>query len=157
MTTTTQTAGGAMYHQAPRPGAPDPWAALRSWPQDGANGSPRPMKESVVSVKIAPANVRTVFATIRLTTLGRMWRRMMWIPLPPMTRARSTNIRSFTESACERMIRAVEAQLVTPMTTTITKRVARIPKNSASVPTMSRMIGARTIARTNVGRTRKSQ
>ena len=28
------------------------------------------------------------------------------------------------------MIRAVEAQLVMPMTTTITSRVARIPKNS---------------------------
>ena len=103
------------------------------------------MNERVVSVKIAPAKVRTVFATIRLRTLGRMWRRMMCAPLPPMTRARSTNMRSLTESVWERMIRAVEAQLVTPMTTMITNRVARIPKNSASVPTMSRMIGARTM------------
>ena len=72
MTTTTQTAGGTMYHQAPSPGAPASWAALRSCPHDGWKGSPRPMKESVVSVKIAPANVRTAFATIRLTTFGRM-------------------------------------------------------------------------------------
>ena len=72
-----------------------------------------------------------------------------------MTRARPTNVRSFTDSACERMIRAVDAQLVTPMTTTITSSVTRIPKNSLFSPTRSRMIGARIRARTNVGRTRK--
>ena len=53
------------------------------------------------------------------------------------------------------MIRAVLAQLVSPMTTTITISVALIPKISASSPTMSRMIGARRIASTNVGRMRK--
>ena len=53
------------------------------------------------------------------------------------------------------MIRAVEAQLVMPMTMTITTSVARRPPNSASTSTMSRMIGARTMARTKVGRTRK--
>ena len=67
-----------MYHQAPRPGAPADWAALRIWPHDGANGSPRPMNASVVSVNTASANVSTAWATIRFTTLGRMWRRMMW-------------------------------------------------------------------------------
>ena len=80
---------------------------------------------------------------------------MMCARLPPMTRARSTNMRSFTESVCERMMRAIEAQLVRPMTTMITSSVARIPKSSASVPTMSRMIGASTIASTKVGSTRK--
>ena len=38
---------------------------------------------------------------------------------------------------------------------TMTTRVARSPAISASTPTMSRMIGARMIASTNVGRTRK--
>ena len=80
----------------------------------------------------------------------------MMCPGPlPMTRARSTNIRSLTDSVWDRMIRAVLAQLVRPMTTTITIRVALIPKISASSPMMSRMIGARRRARTNVGRTRK--
>ena len=55
-----------MYHHAPSPGAPDAWAALRSWPHDGANGSPRPMNASVVSVKIAAAKVRTVLATMQV-------------------------------------------------------------------------------------------
>ena len=72
-----------------------------------------------------------------------------------MTRARATNIRSFTESACDRMIRAVDAQLVTPMTTTMTTSVDGIPKITASDPMSSRMIGARMSARTNVGSTRK--
>ena len=72
-----------------------------------------------------------------------------------MTRARSTNIRSFTLSACERMIRAVDAQLVMPITMMITTRVIRMPATWLVSPTMSRMIGARTRARTNVGRTRK--
>ena len=72
-----------------------------------------------------------------------------------MTRARSTNMRILTESTWERMTRAVVAQLVSPMTTTITIIVARIPNSSASAPTMSRMTGARMIARTIVGRTRK--
>ena len=62
-------------------------------------------------MKTAAANVRTAWATIRLTTFGRMWRRMMWPGPLPMTRARSTNIRSLIESVCERMIRAVVAQL----------------------------------------------
>ena len=56
---------------------------------------------------------------------------MMWrVPLP-MTRARSTNIRSFTDSVCDRMIRAVDAQLVTPMTMTMTTSVARMPDELA--------------------------
>src|SRR5947199_131780 len=33
-TSTTHVAGGAMYHQAPRPGAPESWAALRISPHD---------------------------------------------------------------------------------------------------------------------------
>ena len=76
-TSTTAAAGGAMYHQAPRPVAPADCALLRSWPQDGAVGSPRPMNASVVSVNTAVANVSTDWATIRFTTLGRMWRRMI--------------------------------------------------------------------------------
>ena len=85
-------------------------------------------------MKTAPAKMRTALATMRLMTFGRMCRRMMW-PVPlPMTRARSTNIRSLSDSVCDRMIRAVDAQLVMPMTMTITISVARIPKNSASAP-----------------------
>ncbi len=124
MTRTTQTAGGAMYHQAPSPGAPEPPGRISSWPQDGWNGSPRPMNARVVSVKIAAAKVRTVLATMRLVTFGRMCRRMMWPGPLPMTLARSTNIRSLTDSVWARMIRAVLAQLVMPMTTTITISVA---------------------------------
>ena len=75
-------------------------------------------------------------------------------PPAPMTRARSTNARSLTDSTWLRMTRAVDAQLVTPMTMTMTTRVIRIPAISASAPTISRMIGARMIARTKVGRTR---
>src|SRR4029077_3333840 len=76
-TRTTAAAGGTMYHQAPRPGAPAAWALLRIWPHDGAAGSPRPMKASVVSVNTAVANVSTAWATIRFTTFGRMCRRMI--------------------------------------------------------------------------------
>ena len=71
-------AGGTMYHHAPRLGAPGASAELRIWPHDGWNGSPRPTNASVVSVRIAPAKTSTALATIRLMTLGRMWRRMMW-------------------------------------------------------------------------------
>ena len=46
-------AGGAMYHQAPSPGAPELWAESRSWPHDGANGSPSPMNARLVSTKTA--------------------------------------------------------------------------------------------------------
>ena len=54
------------------------------------------------------------------------------------------------------MIRAVDAQLVIPMTMTMTISVSRIPKTSVvAEPTTSRMIGVRMSARTNVGRTRK--
>ncbi len=59
---------------------------------------------------------------------------MMWPEPLPITRARSTNMRSLTESVCDRMIRAVDAQLVIPMTTTMTISVARIPNTSASTP-----------------------
>ena len=45
---------------------------------------------------------------------------MMWPPPAPITRARSTNIRSLTDRVCDRMIRAVDAQLVMPMTMTMT-------------------------------------
>src|SRR6185369_13841933 len=76
-TSTTQAAGGAITHHAPRPGAPDSWALLRIWPHDGWNGSPRPMNESVVSVRTAEANVSTALATIRFTTFGRMWPMMI--------------------------------------------------------------------------------
>ncbi len=72
-----------------------------------------------------------------------------------MTRARSTNMRERIDSVCERMIRAVVAQDVMPMTMTMTTSVARNPMISASTPMMSRMTGARMIASTNVGRTRK--
>ena len=89
------------------------------------------MNASVVSVNTASANVSTAWATIRFMTLGRMWWRMMW-PLPaPTTRARSTNVRSLIDSTCDRSTRAVVAQLVMPMTITITISVARTPKNSA--------------------------
>ena len=131
-TRTTQTAGGAMYHHAPRPGAPASCAESRIWPHDGANGSPRPMNDRLVSMKTAAAKVMTAWATIRLTTFGKMCRRMMWPEPLPMTRARSTNMRSRIESVCERMIRAVVAHDVMPMTTTMTSSVARSPKNSAS-------------------------
>ena len=56
-TSTTQTAGGAMYHHAPRPGAPVLCAESSSWPHDGENGSPRPMNDRLVSVKTAAAKV----------------------------------------------------------------------------------------------------
>ena len=70
--------GGTKYHHAPRPGAPTDRADSRSWPHDGWNGSPSPTNDSVVSVRIAPANVSTALATIRFMTFGRMCRRMMW-------------------------------------------------------------------------------
>ncbi len=57
---------------------------------------------------------------------------MMCGPPEPMTRARSTNIRSFTLSACERMIRAVDAQLVMPITMMITTSVIRMPADLAA-------------------------
>ena len=47
-----------------------------------------------------------------------------------MTRARSTNIRSLSDSTWLRMTRAVVAQLVRPITTTMTISVDRIPNNS---------------------------
>ena len=144
-----------MYHHAPRPGAPADWALLRIWPHDGAVGSPRPMNASVVSVNTAVANVSTAWATMRFTTLGRMWRRMIQPPPDPMTRARSTNIRSLSDRTWLRTTRAVVAQLVRPMTITITSSVARMPNSSAWAPMTSRMIGARISARTIVGSTRK--
>jgi hypothetical protein len=39
-------------------------------------------------------------ATIRFTTFGRLWRRMIRPGPEPMTRARSTNIRSCSDSTC---------------------------------------------------------
>src|SRR4029077_17513416 len=113
-TKTMHTDGGTTYHHAPRPRAPADSAALRTWPHDGANGSPRPMNERVVSVRIEPPNTSTVLATIRFMTLGRMCRHMMCPGPEPITRARPTKASSFTERACDRMIRAVDAQLVTP-------------------------------------------
>ena len=76
----------------------------------------------------------TVLATMRPSVLGRMWRRMMCAVPEPMTRARSTNARSLIDSVCDRTIRAVDAQLVRPMTMTMTYSVVRMPKNSASLP-----------------------
>ena len=154
-TRTTQVAGGAMYHHAPRPGAPAAWAALRSWPHDGANGSPRPMNASVVSVRIAPAKIEHGVGDDEVRSRWAGCAAHDVRAAAPMTRARSTNIRSFTDSVCDRMIRAVDAQLVMPMTMTMTTSVVRMPKISASSPMMSRMIGARMMASTNVGRTRK--
>ena len=74
------------------------------------------MNASVVSVNTAVANVSTAWATIRFMTLGRMWRRMIQPRPTPMTRARSTNIRSLIDRTWLRMTRAVVAQLVRPMT-----------------------------------------
>ena len=68
---------------------------------------------------------------MRPVTLGRMWTRIMCHGPAPMTRARSTNARSFTDSVCDRMIRAVVAQLVMPMTMTMTNRVVRRPGDLA--------------------------
>ena len=48
-----------------------------------------------------------------------------------MTRARSTNIRSLSDSTWLRITRAVVAQLVRPMTITMTSSVERIPNSSA--------------------------
>ena len=48
---------------------------------------------------------------------------MMWAPLPPITRERSTKGRSFSDSVCDRMMRAVDDQLVMPTTMTIAKSV----------------------------------
>ena len=54
------------------------------------------------------------------------------------------------------MIRAVEAQLVIPITMTITINVIRIPKSwVVAEPIRSRMSDVRMIASTNVGMTRK--
>ena len=75
--------------------------------------------------------------------------------LEPMTRARSTKARSLSDSVCDRMIRAVDDQLVRPITMTMTSSVMRIPNTSLSDPNISVMTGARTSARTNVGMTRK--
>ena len=81
---------------------------------------------------------------------------MMWPLLDPTTRARSTNARSRSDSVCDRMIRAVDDQLVMPMTKMITTSDIRIPNTSvAAEPTTSWMIGVRIRARTNVGITRK--
>src|SRR5439155_8733227 len=146
-TSRTHVAGGAVYHHAPRPGAPESWAALRISPHDGANGSPSPMNASVVSVNTAVANVSTDWATMRLMTLGRMWRRMMWPDPEPIIRVWLTNICSLSDRTWLRMIRAVVAQLVRPMTTTMTMSVARIPNSSASGPMTSSTTGARRIAR----------
>ena len=113
------------------------------------------MNASVVSVNTATANVSTAWATIRLMTFGSTWRRMIRPGPEPTTRARSTNIRILIERTWDRMIRAVTAQLVRPMTTTMTIIVARMPNSSASAPTTSRITGARMIASTIVGSTRK--
>ena len=54
------------------------------------------------------------------------------------------------------MIRAVDDQLVMPMTMTMISRLSRMPKSSLDPPpTTSRMIEVRMIASTNVGMTRK--
>ena len=53
------------------------------------------------------------------------------------------------------MILAVDDQLVSPITTTMTSSVIRTPKISPSVPNREAMTGARMIARTKVGITRK--
>ena len=68
---------------------------------------------------------------MRPVTFGRMWTRIIRHGPEPMTRARSTNARSFTDSVCDRMIRAVVAQLVMPMTMTMTNRVVRMPDDLA--------------------------
>ena len=94
------------------------------------------MKASVVSVRMAPAKMSTALATMRPITLGRMCTRIVCQPLAPMTRARSMNARSFTDSVCERMMRAVVAQLVMPMTMTMTMSVVRTPATSP-LPTIS--------------------
>ena len=73
-TSTMQAPAGTKYHHAPRLGAPTSRRDSRIWPHDGWNGSPRPTNDSVVSVRTAPANISTAFATIRFTTFGRMWR-----------------------------------------------------------------------------------
>ena len=81
---------------------------------------------------------------------------MMWPGPAPMTRARSTNARSFSDSVCERMMRAVDAQLVMPDHDDDDEQRRPDPEElRARVPTSSRRIGARISARTNVGRTRK--
>ena len=59
---------------------------------------------------------------------------MMWPPPAPMTRARSTNARSLSDRTWLRTTRAVDAQLVRPMTTTMTMSVIRMPAISASEP-----------------------
>ena len=118
-----------MYHHAPRPGAPVLCAESSIWPHDGENGSPSPMNDRLVSMKTAAAKVMTAWATIRFTTFGKMCRRMMWPCPAPMTRARSTNMRERIDSVCDRMIRAVVAQDVMPMTMTMTTSVARNPSD----------------------------
>ena len=61
-----------------------------------------------------------------------------------------------SDSVCDRMIRAVDDQLVIPITMTMTISVIRIPGISVvAEPTTSWMIGVRIRARTNVGITRK--
>src|SRR4029079_13934811 len=57
-TSTMHAPGGTKYHHAPRVAAPTSSAALRSWPHDGWNGSPRPTNESVVSVENGADNTR---------------------------------------------------------------------------------------------------
>jgi hypothetical protein len=80
---------------------------------------------------------------------------MIQPPDAPTTRARSTNERSRSDSVWLRTTRAVDDQLVIPMTTTMTPRVKRTPNTDTPGPTISSMIGARISARTKVGMTRK--
>src|SRR4029077_5028392 len=67
-TSTTQTPGGTMYHQAPVVIAPTENALSSMEPQETRVGSPRPRKLRVVSVRIAAATVSVVLAkTIGIT------------------------------------------------------------------------------------------
>ena len=64
-TSTTQMPGGRTYHHAPWLTAPVENALSRIAPHDGASGSPRPRKDSVVSDRITIATVSdTLFVQV---------------------------------------------------------------------------------------------
>src|SRR3954465_2378187 len=108
--------GASRYHQAPAETAPDVNAPSSIEPHETASGSPRPRNDSVDSDRIATATTSTVLAKMSGTTLGSTCR-LTRCQLPaPSARARSTYGRSRTVSVCDRMIRAVPGQDVTPMT-----------------------------------------
>ena len=77
----------------------------------------------MASARIEPAMTSTVLAKISGSTFGRMWTPTIRRSEAPKERIRITNCRSRSESTCERTIRAVPGQPVSPMTKMIMPRL----------------------------------